>query len=1654
MGFGNFLKGVVAQVIPGGKTYGSYNPPKKKKQDDFNQPTTSGGGLRVANAQPTQNLQVQNPQNHFDAGITHLRLPGVLPTVNPVISPSPVVQPPQPGTVVKPTLSVTTAPAQNLKVGNVNVPRDPNMRTPTPYVAPQKGYEAPTGVTGTRGTQNGTTGTFATNKVNGKTNFIPDTPKKQDNRFWQKVGRGFKTAGETVGGSVASIPEVGLAAGRAATGIVQGVTQLPHVVTATAATGTQKLNNLVDNRLTHALNTGAQKANTGVNTATKVVDKPFGVVNRGLDRAAQGYADHVPMAGAGKKVYTTEQIPLNILAGLLTLGTSTAAGEVGQAGRLSEGAETAGKTGNIFTRLLNKPLTSNTDNIVAKTSQAISNRATPVVQALNAPFSSGKSGVSSVVNKFRPNTAERELIDAGEAGNIMNGVEDLTGQPTQIPVSQPQPITVTGMPGEPVTVPVVNRTPVGQPIRELGGDTPGAVRIPTAEEVAAQRAATRFEAQAPGRPDTNIEGITPREPVAPFKLSEPAVKGSEGDVIQQYADQLRGYGEGNGTQLVPDGEGGYIRTSNNYRDPSIGSKRMTKQDWLDEAERQLRAGRGEPGLQQAFDDASNPEVQSLLNKGEQAPAPQGKPIAVKEVKGIPVTDQTNIPTDLPETPGTVRPTTATAPMQAKSEAAASVPVVNTPPSLPAKTQEILDNPKQYNKRQVAAARNQRKMARQVAKANEDTADAMSRIDSASPAATSGEGFEPTGEFGKSVNGGAYQKANRAAEMDQAVQETSQMSPSDVLKTARTNQAETGGFNRRDIRNVAALFETKRLPRGSAEWNEARQILKEDGTVWGQTGALRNYTMRRTASADELMGRFESKIYRLAEDPSKIDGKLFDDVEAAEGKFADTRDHATQAYNTFTESPTSANAKAYHAAQDAADAADKEAKMVEYKVASKALKGNKDVNQVRELEKMANDADLYQMDAVDASMLSGTGTFVRNVVNAATSGAEESLFGKIGAKLSSKFTGEVVGGGVGRKSASGFLEGAHNLVDASKARAGIAGKNPLEHIKNYATTGNQMGDTFLDSQVAHNTLDHYTQLLKGQGYKGSELRNRASVMARQDPDDIAKMYQGAARTAAGLGSGITRNNKIETTVKNMISDAISGGHPNKVSEGTAKLITRMTIGFPTAIGRSTVEGVKRFTLGAPTFVKAFAEKDPQARALLIKEGIKQAGTGGLVLPPLFYAMGASNMITGAYPTDPDERAQWEREGISENSVKIGGSYYQLPAYLGAWAVPGLFYASLGRNNGDFKAAAADTAKIVPSLLPTEQAGNIQDVIDGRSDVGKFMSQTGAAAVRAATPAGALLNQIAKSLDPTKNDTTSGTNWENFANRVLGGIPGVNNAANIPDKLDDAGNPISNPGALPLALGASSAVQGQGEERTADLKAQVTSQAQALHDTGALDDPNLRGVLDDKNTQLYKKLTSGKDLSQKELSSLQDALVKGVSTTGEDTGYLEKEQYDTNLSALKLKRQLMSADKTTKPSDLKKMDTAIKRGEVYKQGNIPYDMISAYEGTSLDEWRALGDPENDNYDPDLYQKLWDIDQTMTKAGVSYKTGSLDKNKYAAKAAKASGKGSRGGYSSDFGKLSAGDFAPKVQQYQTMDQSSGVIPHISVVRPNIVHKIGSSG
>lgn len=133
-----------------------------------------------------------------------------------------------------------------------------------------------------------------------------------------------------------------------------------------------------------------------------------------------------------------------------------------------------------------------------------------------------------------------------------------------------------------------------------------------------------------------------------------------------------------------------------------------------------------------------------------------------------------------------------------------------------------------------------------------------------------------------------------------------------------------------------------------------------------------------------------------------------------------------------------------------------------------------------------------------------------------------------------------------------------------------------------------------------------------------------------------------------------------------------------------------------------------------------------------------------------------------------------------------------------------------------------------------------------------------------------------------------------------------------------------------------------------------------------------------------------------------------------------------------------------------DERINRLKTAKDKNLSVDDVDTYKDVTVSEWRAMAD---DN--PELYQKLWAIDEAMANAGASYAKGDNKKQKYSVKKA-GSGSSGRGGsrvnkYSADFGRLTAlSPNAPKVRAYQSMAESTKVLPRIKRIQPNIVHTI----
>ncbi len=220
---------------------------------------------------------------------------------------------------------------------------------------------------------------------------------------------------------------------------------------------------------------------------------------------------------------------------------------------------------------------------------------------------------------------------------------------------------------------------------------------------------------------------------------------------------------------------------------------------------------------------------------------------------------------------------------------------------------------------------------------------------------------------------------------------------------------------------------------------------------------------------------------------------------------------------------------------------------------------------------------------------------------------------------------------------------------------------------------------------------------------------------------------------------------------------------------------------------------------------------------------------------------------------------------------------------------------------------------------------------------------------------------------------------------------------------------------------------------------------------------------------KKLQSDPKTGSAEIKKAEKALEdftvrkEGIPTTDDGiTAKVENGDWDTAIKGYELKLKKANQDGELSKKTEKAIQTDMERVRVLRDNGFEPGLFSAYKDTSLPEWLKMGDPESEDYDPETYQKLWEIDQKMTEKKVSNKEGDSEKPKYSAKAA-GKGRGGRGGsrggssqraIDTSFGALKDMSFIPKAKEYASIDSQSGSVPIIRKVRPNIVHKITSSG
>lgn len=1611
MGFLDFAKAAYHQVNPfdSGRTYRShYDAKRRREEEEWRNRSwgNSGSNISVGVANPNQNVTVEKPRpkkpvNIFEDLNKNLVLNKPKNTLEVIKNENTKVAPKlKPGTVVKPTLKVDVArPKQRIVVPKK---RDKFRRPATPEDIVNRGLD--------RG------------------------------ESWEEIAHKNRLSLEGVKQfSQATRPDYGITINKPKQGLFDRVRD-------------------VFDANTEADKFRRQEEKKPINYRNSVVD----FVKRNLSPTGTFNIGKEVVQGAARFPIELATLPLSAISRTRAAEEAKKRGE--DPNKAADEApypswQPSGWQKRLFGDAPVKPLNKTAEDVSKFIEESTGRKPHP------AALVAGLLGISAI-----PGVRGGLKAGARKGSNNLEDISELleteASRPKPIKVAQNIPVDETEVLPQPVRVRSLNEP--GPVIKEFPGDedfvTPDALARRNAEEARGEAGIRRNNETRPNQREIDaFEGVTSRPPEPVFKTTDTTVRSVQNQAIEDYAGFLKQVGEGNGVAITPDGR----RITNNVRFGDTVGKRMTDDMWRDEAERQLLAGKADPEIQKVFDEAADPEVQSLLAKGEQAPVEEGRPIEVKQVNSIPVVkDETVVPTGLPETPGKVRLTEATAPNNAKSAEIAA----KTPPALPKEVQNILDNPKQFNKRQVAAARNQRKLARQAAKAQEDTAVAISRIEAAKTGTPQAnivgrEEFVPTGKFAKSDQrgGGAYETANRELEVEAGRKEMAARSAEDLVDELEGRRTLAAA----DQSKIEAAKENIIKSDPDYKQNPLYQVLENryisDRRKAAQIMALGPRVIRRTASSEAISNRWYNKMLR-ATDGSNISADEFNKIKLSNDKFTQARDVAARAEEQYKTTRSKADLEAFKKARQEADRLDLEAKTAEVTAAKNTLKGTKSENGAQVISDLEAEAELNMMDAVTASQLSGPATGMRNLYGTELSGLENRFTApNLRAKIANKFFGKNVGGFSREGAKLGRKEGASRMVSDAKRRAGYSGPNPFKHARNFATTLNSLGESSLRSQKTAKLHKYYENQLKEQGVSGERLKNDKEFLSLTDPDNMGEQFMDDVMKSSGLSGIYQKSRQIELQLAQNIADRLNNVIPPGAANAIAKGITRITLGYPTATGNFVVQSGRRALVGLPSFGEVgykLARGDKLAAARAFDRGLKEA-TSGTAAIGTGIALAKADLITGFYPDDPDERAEWEREGKNELSIKINGAWYPIPQGFGMFGLPLILGSTLEEGGPEAAISAFTDRENIFKLLPADQMYGVMQVLSGDSTDNQnkaFVAST----IRSLIPMGSFLNQTAKGLDQTVNDTTTKGFWKNVFDQVISGIPGQNLFADIPDKKDDAGNVIKNPNLAQVYSGAQTVEQGAGEARSAEIAGEVSSQLKNIADYGIFDDPVLESILDEDTKQLYNKAKQGEELDESDTKKLKEALVKGVEQSGSDTAYLERGEYDTHLAALKLKRDLMNSDPTVNPSKLKDIDTAIKRGEVYKENTIPYDLIKAYQDISNTEWRNMGDPEDEDHDPEMYETLWKIDELMTKAKVSENDkGKLDKPKYSAKTSGSGrgGRGGRGGRSgvprliTDFGTLKDGSFAPRVKAYETIDQKSGTIPIIRTVRPNIVHKIGSS-
>lgn len=547
---------------------------------------------------------------------------------------------------------------------------------------------------------------------------------------------------------------------------------------------------------------------------------------------------------------------------------------------------------------------------------------------------------------------------------------------------------------------------------------------------------------------------------------------------------------------------------------------------------------------------------------------------------------------------------------------------------------------------------------------------------------------------------------------------------------------------------------------------------------------------------------------------------------------------------------------------------------------------------------------------------------------------------------------------------------------------------------------------------------------------------------------------ARNTFTGLPtSGNVKTNKafkldLEKAIYNGLGSV--PGLSREARQNLADGLSIPIVGFPRLLFRLGARGFDNATFGLPSFFKA-AKISPKNEAEALRKGLLfqqalRSAQNGAGLGAFGFALGASGMTTGAYPSDPNERARWEKDRIQPFSIKVGDQYVDIGRYAGPIAFPLMIGAAIGR--GEAQNIPATVGEVTKQFLANYGADSVGDVLSTAGSLlkgdfegaAKDTNRWLAGVAGAFVPASSLLGTAGKATDIVQ-DKAAPDGGGSVIDAFRARFPGIREG--LPEKTDSLGNPITQgtpANLLPGVYGGQSSTKGgqspvgSGVEdeinRLASLKFEVMPSRDVENKNSQndakllLDSPLYQSASDEQKAEYMKDALSGsktKDINKGLPEVARKALVQ-YQLQSEDArkAWLDDlnnaaDYYQAEYDNLKTSGKLTAKDDNLQEKSGLKYKAAV--AKVNRDLNADTALQSLYDQVSESDFKKMLDPSKEEYDLDTATRLYQYDQARTKAKVSGNKFT-DKPKYGgtAKGKGGAGSGSRGSKKFGFASLPA--------------------------------------